>query len=483
MAGISVAEVAGDVGDNGIENSAHSKSIIKDSYIAASDQPAKQLTNVEVARTVDASASGSAKQDNMVAVRNELDELKQMNFQLMRRIQYLESKLPQTVQANGAQYASSRPVPGGSYNAAGRNAVTEEGDQSSGGSGASENQGAKSQSDLRKKEPDKSRGVDDLISEAHTLFDQTWTTEIAYEYTHFDRSQLALNGFLALDAIFLGNISIDEVESDIFKTSLVNRWGISPRLQLNLDIPYLYRKTKFISGGAEFGSVLRTEAEVSDNGIGDVTLGASYQLFRETLSRPDTVLNFSISAPTGTDPYGIDVQEVLISGDPNDPLNPPVENTNLKVPDTLPTGTGLWAATAGISLLKTSDPALFFANLSYTHYFEEDFDDLGVREGDPDQPGEVALGDQIQLGLGIAFAINERTSMSMWFTQRFFGEAEITQNGVTQEVVGSETSTGSFDIGVTHALSQNLSVVAGVGIGLTTDSSDYRFSLRFPYRF
>ena len=150
----------------------------------------------------------------------------------------------------------------------------------------------------------------------------------------------------------------------------------------------------------------------------------------------------------------------------------------------LPTGSGVCSLSTGLSFLTTTDPAILFANIAYTHYFEESFSDLGSSPGAPNQPGEIKLGDSIQIGLGIAFAINERTSYSMSFTQRFFDEAEITpKGGRTQQVTGSDTSVGTFDVGVTYALTDRLSLVTNLGLGLTNDSSDYKFSFRLPYRF
>ena len=238
-----------------------------------------------------------------------------------------------------------------------------------------------------------------------------------------------------------------------------------------MTVPFVYRETTTRSGGQELSSILSTEKTVHDSDIGDVSLGASYRLFTETQTRPDIVWNLSVIAPTGRDPYGIDFLE--------DPLN-----TNLEYPEALPTGSGLWGVQTGLSFLKTVDPAILFASLSWRHYLEDSFDDLG---SDPDaapSPGDVQLGDQYQFSLGMAFALNERTSLSTSFTQRFVEETEITRAGFgTQSVVGSEATSGTFDIGVTYAMTDRLSLVTNLGIGLTNDTSDYDFALKFPYRF
>ncbi len=401
--------------------------------------------------------------NNIARMMREIEQLKNVNQQVMRQIQRLEKELASTQpQQRVVPIASSPPPPAPLKQA----------------NPAASQPLAKLVKPVKqprpvKKAPEASRSVTDLEREVHTAFNQTFSLELGFEYAHFDQSQLVLNGFLALDAIFLGDISIDEIESDIFKTSVVARWGFSDRVQLSLDVPYIYRETTARSGGAELGSRLVTETNVDDSNLGDISLGMSYHLVAESKDWPDIVLNVSVTAPTGKEPYGID----LIA-------DPDGDNTNLHIPDELPTGSGLWSLSTGLSFLTTTDPAILFANIAYTYYFEEGFSDLGSMPGAANEPGDVKLGDSIQIGLGIAFAINERTSYSMSFTQRFFNEAEVTpQGGRTQKVIGSDTSVGTFDIGVTYALSNRLSLVTNLGLGLTNDSSDYKFGFRLPYRF
>ncbi|HBD12583.1 MAG TPA: hypothetical protein DCZ13_10580, partial [Porticoccaceae bacterium] len=137
-----------------------------------------------------------------------------------------------------------------------------------------------------------------------------------------------------------------------------------------------------------------------------------------------------------------------------------------------------------LSFLKTTDPAILFASIFYTHYFEEGFSDIGADPGAPPSPGDVQLGDELQIAAGIAFALNDRTSLSMSFSQRFIDETEISLPGLgTAEVIGSDTTTGKFDLGLTYALTDRLSMVTSLGMGLTNDTSDYTFNLKFPYRF
>lgn len=389
-------------------------------------------------------------------VNQELNYLKNANLQLMRRIQALERQISMESAAESGAAPSQAPEKQVSRTAQTRNADDSATNESTA---------------TVQKSAGKSRGVSDLVLEEHTLFDQSFSLELGFEMSHFDQNQLILNGFLALDAIFLGNLSVDEIEGDIFRTTLLGRWGVTDRMQLSLGIPWVYRETTTRSRGVDLSSITVSEKSVDDSDIGDIFLGLSYQLFPETYTRPDIVLNFGVTAPTGRDPYGIDFIE--------DPTN-----TNLVFPSALPTGSGLWQLSAGVSLLKTTDPAILFASFNYLYYLEKSFSDIGADPNAPPAPGDVQLGDAFQVAAGIAFAINDRTSYSMSFTQRWTDETEITQPGLgSRDILGSDATTGTFDIGVTYALTNQLSMVANLGMGLTNETSDYRFSLKFPYRF
>ncbi|HAD10164.1 MAG TPA: hypothetical protein DCF62_11830 [Porticoccaceae bacterium] len=387
-------------------------------------------------------------------MRHELDYLKNVNIQMMRRIKALERELGNSV--SNSNTPAMRQSAGAPTNPPDSPLGKVDAEQ--------EHVGVV-------KKPKKAHAVEDLVLEEHTLFNQTFSLELGFEYSHFDQNQLVLNGFLALDAIFLGDLSVDEIEGDIFKTNLVARWGVTDRLQLSLNAPWVYRETTSRSRGVDLSSIIVSEKTVDDSDIGDIALSASYQMFPETLTRPDIVLNLAVKAPTGRDPYGINFLE-----DPS--------NTNLVYPEELPTGTGLWALSAGVSFLKTTDPSILFASVFYTHYLEKGFSDIGADPGAPPSPGDVQLGDELQIAAGIAFALNDRTSLSMSFSQKFIEETEITQPGLgTREIIGSDTTAGKFDIGLTYALTERLSLVTSLGMGLTNDSSDYTFNLKFPYRF
>lgn len=313
--------------------------------------------------------------------------------------------------------------------------------------------------------------VIEVVTQARQgYFGERFNIEGGIAYSHFSNAQLNLSGFLALDAIFLGLISIDEVNADVLTADVTGRFGITDRLQLDINVPYIYRRSNFQSGGAGGNAAGLAEKTVTSSGLGDVSVGASYRLFRETARRPDVVLNARVKAPTGRDPFGVELVEV--------------EGTegNLSVPTKLSTGTGVWGAAAGVSVLKTIDPMVVFGSLTYFHNFEGRFDD--VDESSDDQPGRAKLGNAIQYGLGVAYALNDRSSINMSFSQRFVQRTKVRRDGEDwQKIVGSNFNVGVLNLGATFSLSERLALLANLGVGMTDDAPDMVVSLRVPYQF
>lgn len=317
------------------------------------------------------------------------------------------------------------------------------------------------------------RSVEDVLLQEHAVFNQPLILEAGMTYARYDRKQLTLNGFLALDAIFLGNIAIENVESDTFTFTGSARYSLTPNLTVNVDVPVLQRWTTYQKGGAGGAAAVVAEKQVgSEAHIGDVSGGVSYRLFAETATRPDIVLNTSVSIPTGRAPYGISWRVLESQGD----------YIQFAVPETQPTGNGVWGASAGLSFVKTLDPAILFASIGYTHTFARHFDDLDTNPATRN-PGRVDLGNAFNYGVGVAFALNERTSLSMALTHRFNGATRVRADnlGYWQGVIGSDGNAAALNLGMTYAISPKFTLVASLGIGLTPDAPDVTMGFKIPF--
>lgn len=316
------------------------------------------------------------------------------------------------------------------------------------------------------------QSVENLYNEASGFFGGgSFSIEPGITYSRADTRQLYLNGFLALDSIFLGNLGVDQIGSDSLTMDVTARYNWNQRWQFDINVPFVYRSSSYESAGANGSSTQVSDKSVSqDPELGDISVGVSYKFLDETPNNPDMVASLRLRAPTGRDPYGIKVRQVP-------------GNNNLYVPDELPTGNGVWALTGGFSMVKTVDPAVLFANVAYTHNFEQDFSDISPTPGEKAK-GSVRLGDWFQYGLGTAFALNEKMSLSLSFSHLIAQKSRIKRDGESfSSITGSDASAGYFNVGMTYAYDEDLTIVPNLAIGLTPDAPDFTFSLRFPYYF
>lgn len=320
--------------------------------------------------------------------------------------------------------------------------------------------------------PSSSRSTEDFLLEKHTVFDRRWVFDFGLNYQHYDRKDLALRGFLALDAIFLGVINVDRVRSNQWVADLTTRYTFNQDWQLELQLPYVMRQSNYQSTGKENDSKSLEEVAISSNAIGDISLASYYHVMNETGNWPDLVWNLRVKAPTGKDPYGITFDYT--------------ESGNIQSPSELATGDGLWQISTGFSAVKTLDPAILFMSVNYGTSLKDEFDDISSAQGK--QPGNVKLGDWFEYGFGLAFALNERLSLSFNINQRLTQESKLDQTdalGQTsfKKVVGSEGNAATFGMGSTWAMTDALSLGINWSVGLTQDAPDFSIGLRLPYRF
>jgi hypothetical protein len=303
------------------------------------------------------------------------------------------------------------------------------------------------------------------------LFERRFSIEQGLTYTHYDKRSLVLSGFLALDAILLGQINLQQIKTDQFQYDLTGRWNLSERISMDLNVPLIYRTSNYISPGAGGNAGSVSEASSDTTALGDVNAGLYYQLPKASPTALDWIASVRVKAPTGRDPYGIKLRNA-------DPAN-----TNLVIPSRQPTGNGVWAASLGLSVLKTIDPVVLFGNIGYTYSFKRGFDDLSSTEGTV-TPGDVKLGNSWSFGAGFALALNDKTSVSFSYSQLLQQAARLRgPSGIWERQVGSDVNSAMFNAGLTHQLSRSLSMVGTVSVGLSPDAPDYSIGIKFPYTF
>ncbi|HEX6978649.1 MAG TPA: transporter [Alphaproteobacteria bacterium] len=282
--------------------------------------------------------------------------------------------------------------------------------------------------------------------------------EPGLEYAYTSDNRLLVEGFTVVPGITVGNLDVREVNRRTMTYSLTGRLGITDRFEVDVKLPYLMRDdtttSRTISGGGTVGAEQVLSADGS--GLGDIEVGAHYQLNSGADGWPFFIANLRYKSRTGEDPFEVAV-------DPN---------TGLELE--LPTGTGFDALEPSITVIYPSDPVVFFGNARYIWNIARDvtLPTTGVNT-------EVDPGDGIGLSFGMGFGINERSSFSLGYEHVRILETESGGN----DVAGSDYDIGSFLLGLSYQLSPRTSVNLGVAVGATDAAPDARISLRVPVRF
>jgi hypothetical protein len=311
-----------------------------------------------------------------------------------------------------------------------------------------------------------------VVNEHAPLFDRKLTFDAGYSYSYYDRRQLALSGFLALDAIFLGTINLDQTKATLMTVDLSARYGLTDRFSVEATVPYVFRDTRFVSGGAGGASNTVSEVHLRSNGVGDASIAAYYQWVKESARWPDIVTSLRVRAPTGRDPFGLKL------------IQPDTGNDNLNVPEDLPTGTGLWSATANVSALRTYDPVILFGNLGFTWNRSDEFDDISPVLNQV-APARVSLGNTVLLSGGVAIALNDRSAVSFSVAGAFSAATHTKAPGQAEQlrVPGSSSNSTTLNIGASYALPSGWTLNGQLAAGLTPDAPNFVFALRASHSF
>ncbi len=231
-------------------------------------------------------------------------------------------------------------------------------------------------------------------------------------------------------------VADQRLREDQIRGSMALRLGLPLANQVEVRVPYSWLRTSRALGDG-------TSAVNSGSGIGDVEVALSHQFFREKGWRPTLVGELSWRFATGRDPFRIRVASVA-------------------------TGSGADELRGRLTALKSSDPIVFFATLSYAH-------DLRAHESF----GTVQNGDSIGLDLGAALALNPDTSMTFGLSQEFQKSTRVDGSSLP----GTDRINSSLELGFAEVISPRLLLDLSLGVGLTHDAPDYVFQVALPFRF
>ncbi|WP_353063934.1 transporter [Tunturibacter psychrotolerans] len=276
------------------------------------------------------------------------------------------------------------------------------------------------------------------------------TLEIDNTTSYFSASSdhVTVNGFALLPVLVVGDIASERVREDYLLPNMTARLGLPHKFQLDFTVPYGYELIRTVDAN-------NIQTSSSSFGLGDISAGLSRQLTSEHGKIPDMLANVRFKSTTGKDPYNLESSQVAL-------------------------GTGFNSITGNLTVAKSSDPVVFFGNLSYTANLKGDHT---VSANDPTNPaatmvGHFNPGDAIGFQLGSILALNPEVSMTVGWDQRFTRSTSL--NGV--DIPASYLVEGSLRLGTSYVYAPGRTIDLSFGVGLTPDTPNLQFSVGVPFR-
>jgi Putative MetA-pathway of phenol degradation len=276
------------------------------------------------------------------------------------------------------------------------------------------------------------------------------TLEVDNTTSYFSASSdhVTVNGFALLPVLVVGDIASERVREDYLLPNMTARLGLPHKFQGEFTVPYGYELIRTVDAN-------NIQTTSSSFGLGDISAGLSRQLTSEHGKIPDMLANVRFKSTTGKDPYNLESSQVAL-------------------------GTGFNAIQGNLTVAKSSDPVVFFGNLSYTANLKGNHT---VSANDPTNPaatmvGHFNPGDAIGFQLGSILALNPEVSMTLGWDQRFTRSTSL--NGV--DIPASYLVEGTLRLGTSYVYAPGRTIDLSFGVGLTPDTPNLQFSVGVPFR-
>lgn len=268
-------------------------------------------------------------------------------------------------------------------------------------------------------------------------------------YFNSSTDAISINGFAILPVLVVGDIVSERVRRDIVLSTLTARLGLPGSMQLDVRMPYGYEVVR--TAGADNKQTSRSVLS-----WGDLDVAVTKQLKREHGGVPDLLASIDFKSKTGKDPFRQGNSEPAL-------------------------GTGFYGLQGSVTAVKSNDPMVLFASLSYAANLPGD---KILPANDPQNPnatiaGHFRPGHSIGFQVGSVLAINPETSVTLGWDQRF--TRVTTLNG--KEIPASFLSEGTLRLGTSYVYAAGKTIDLSFGIGLTRDVPNLQFTVGLPFRF
>jgi hypothetical protein len=235
-----------------------------------------------------------------------------------------------------------------------------------------------------------------------------------------------------------GNSSGFDVGRQITLTPTV-QVGLLNRLEGSVTVPFGWseHEVRLIDSDGSLQS-----AGKSTTGFGDLGLGLKYLLVPEGKTWPDVVLSWNAVAPTGN-------------------IESPLDPLHVRL------GSGRWRLGGGLTVIRSYDPAILYAGVSYSHALSGEVDHF-----------PVSGGDMFAYNFGLGFALNDRLTLSGLFQGSY-----VTQLNSGGRILNTNTEVFSLQSAITYRFSTGQYLEPSVTYDINQDASSVVLGLSYIQRF
>ncbi len=275
-------------------------------------------------------------------------------------------------------------------------------------------------------------------------------------------NRFVFQGIEIADAVLVGTIEASDADRLTIVPAVTARLGVTNRFEIDARVPMVIRDDRITSTVVSQSDQATISRDVDGAGIGDIELGAHYQINRGQDGMPFLIGNVRVKTDTGTSPFE-------------------VSRDGLGIETELATGSGFWSVEPSLTAIYPSDPAVFYGNIGYLFNIGRDIGERINTGSGSALIGNVDPGDSVGVSFGMGLGINRRASVNFGYDHDFIMKTTTEIDGVDFE---SETlQVGSFLFGLSYSTSETSGLNVTLALGATDDAPDMQITVRVPMTF
>ena len=287
------------------------------------------------------------------------------------------------------------------------------------------------------------------------------------EFNRSSANRLVFRGVVIVPGVNLGLLEANDADRDALVATIGARYGLSKRIELTANIPYVYRHDRITTVATPNNTATTRQTILTGDGLGDIELAARYQINTGANGLPFFVGNLRVKPPTGEGPFDVGYDEFGAATE-------------------LAKGSGFWGVEAGVTAIYPSDPAVLFGSLSYLYNVEDNVNKFYGIGDNRVFVGKVDPGDSISASVGFGLALNQRFSFSLGYAHAYYFKSKtfIGKSPTTTTKQPNQTlQVGALNMGLSYRLTDRITLNNNFQFGMTSDAPDMRVVFRVPYAF